>query len=377
MSRVDWHQTLREKFPALRRWTYLDSAAAGPIAEQVARAGREVYDSLLTGGDADWEAHLAATERAREALAQLAGCRPVEVAFTRNTSHSTAMIAQMLWESGARVAVALEDEFPASTIPFLHRGFEVRFVRPEEGRYPLERVAEKLSGADVLVASQVMYRTGQANDAAALGRLARDRDATFVLCATQALGALQVDFAASGADFLTGTSHKWLCAGYGGGYLAMREDLFGRYRWPVAGWMSAADPDAMHNDRVELANAARVLELGCQPFPVLLALGEACRLWLETGPERVEARVRALTRSLRERLTARGMRFPENEEAELSGITIVPHPSAKELCDALRAEGIATTPRGSGIRVAVHAFNDESDLDRLVHSLERRGVFPR
>src|SRR5690606_3859249 len=129
----------------------------------------DVYESLIQQGDGEWERQVAEVEAARESLAALAGCTPRELAFTRNTSHSTAMAAQMLWDAGCRRAVALADEFPASTIPFLHQGFDVHFVSPVDGRYPPELIDAALEGRDVLVASHVMFRTGAVNDPVVLG----------------------------------------------------------------------------------------------------------------------------------------------------------------------------------------------------------------
>lgn len=366
---------LRNRFPALRSFVYVNSAAAGPVPLEVGRAAMDVYESLIQQGDGEWERQVADMEAAREALASLAGCTTRELAFTRNTSHSNAMVAQMLWDAGCRRVVALEDEFPASTIPFLHQGFDVHFVSPVDGRYPPERIEEALAGREVLVASHVMFRTGAVNDPVVLGEVARRRNAHFVLCATQSLGALEVDFRKSGAAFLTGTSHKWLCAGYGGGYLAIRDDLIGTLRWPAAGWLSVRDPDAMRNDVLDLVNAARVVELGCAPFAPLLALGAACRMWLKEGPAEVDRRVRTLTRLFRERLSSEGFDVPVLPTSQLSGITIVPHERPEEASARLLQRRIATTPRGNGVRVAMHAFNDERDVEAVVRGFveERDG----
>jgi cysteine desulfurase/selenocysteine lyase len=366
-----WESELRQRFPALRSWTYLNSAAAGPITLEVARAGCEVFESLLGGGDADWEAHLALVEEARALLAVLVGAQPREVGFTRNTSHGASLVAQMLWDDGRRTAVALEDEFPASTLPFLQRGFDVRFVKSVDGAYPPAHVGEALRGRDVLIASHVTYRTGHTIDPAAFGALAAAQDAAFLLCATQSLGALQVDFRASGAAYLVATSHKWLCAGYGGGQLVVRDDLLASRRWPQVGWLSQAHPEAMRNDRLEIVPETRAVEAGCQPSASLIALGRAVRQWLDWGPERVEARVRGLTKTLRERLRNAGFAVPTPPDAELSGITIVPVADAARVVEALHAERIATTARGAGVRVALHAFNDETDIDRLIEALGR------
>lgn len=367
---TQWQSDLRQRFPALRSWCYLNTAAAGPVPMEVARAGVRVYESLLAGGDAEWSALFADAERARASLAELAGCHAQELAFTQNTSHSVSLVAQMLWDAGHRSVVAMEDEFPASTIPFLHRGFDVRFVKPDaQGQYSYEDIGDALEGREVLVSSHVMYRTGTALDPVRLGEVAKAHGAHFVLCATQSLGALQVDFHASGAAFLTGTSHKWMCAGFGAGYLAMREDLFGQLPWPSAGWQSNRHPFRMRNNVLDLVDSARVLEPGTLSLGPVLAMGAAARLWLEVGPSLVEKRVRHLTRALRGRLRDEGFDAPDADDAALSGITVVAHDEAEKACAFLRSRQVSASPRGAGIRLSVHAYNDEKDLDRVIEVL--------
>jgi cysteine desulfurase/selenocysteine lyase len=364
-----WDVDLRAKFPATRTWTYLNSATAGPLALETARAGCEVYESMLGGGDADWEAMVKNVDAARDAVSRLVACRPTELAFTRNTSHSVSLVAQMLWDAGHRKIVALEDEFPASTLPFLNRGFDVQFVPAEAGAYPIERIAEALKGRTVLVSSHVMYRTGAVLDPVALGALAEANGALLVLCVTQSLGALRVNFQESRAAFLVGTGHKWLCAGYGAGVLAIRSDLIGRLPWPAAGWLSQREPNLMRNDTIDFLPEARVVEMGCGAFPSVLALGAAARLWLATGPDRVQARVQELTARFQASLRAAGFALPERDNGVISGITIVPFSHAADASEVLTDARISQVARGTGIRFALHAFNNEADLDRALKGL--------
>ncbi len=364
-----WEDELRAKFPALERWTYLNSAGAGPITPEVQRAGSEPFQSLLAGGDVDWREQLARMEDARRGLAELSGCAPDELAFTRNTSHGASLIAQMLWEQGKRTAVALEDEFPSSTLPFLHRGFDLKFVKSVECRTRLEDVDRALKGRDLLIASHVLYRTGHAIDPEAFSRVAHQHGADFLFVATQSLGALRVDFGRIGASFMTGNSHKWLCAGFGAGYLAIRRELHERLRWPQVGWLSQEHAEEMRNDRLQIVQKPRALEMGAGPNPSIFALGAAVKLWLDTGPERVEARVRELSRSLRDKLHDAGFASRRVPEHELSGITVVPVADPRGVVEALRQERIVATARGAGVRLSVHAFNNEDDLIRAVTAL--------
>lgn len=362
-----WEADLRSKFPALRHWTYLNSAAAGPLTLATARAGFSPYESMLQGGDQGWREQVDEMEESRVALAALCGATADELAFTRNTSHSVSIVAEMMWAEGLRRAVVLEDEFPASTIPLLHRGFDVKFVRSSNGRYSMADIEAALEGRDVLVASHVMYRTGFALDPAALAKLCESKGARFLVCVTQSLGALAVDFRAWGADYLVGTSHKWLCGGYGAGFVAVRESRWGR--WPMVGWLSQRHAGAMRSDVLDLDPRPRTLEMGCQPVPALLAAGAAARLWLETGVEQVDARVRTLSTSFRRKLRGAGFEAPDHDPAETSGITVVPVAKPMEVAGRLEAERVCTTPRGAGVRFAVHGFNDEKDLDRAVVAL--------
>jgi cysteine desulfurase / selenocysteine lyase len=369
---MTWFEQLRARFPALGKWIYLNTAMVGPISVDVHQAGREVLDGLLMGGGVDVGIHLARSEEARQALSLLLHCQPHEIAFTENTSHSTALAARMLWDAGYRRAVALEHEFPASTIPFLHLGYDLRFVESDRGRYPLERIERALRGRDVLICSQVMYSTGQVNDPVALGQVARQNSAHLLLCAYQALGALRVDAWQAGASFVTGAGAKWLGAGYGAGYLVMREDLIGHLRWPSVGWMSARDYPLLHNHVCNFhEREARVIEGGTPSMVSRSMFGEACRFWLAAGPRRVEARVRELTGHLRRELADRGLiEQTDDNDDPFSGITIVPTEQPTSLVTELRNRRIITTFVRGGVRISLHAFNNGDDIARLVESLQ-------
>ena len=364
-----WEAELRSKFPALRHWTYLNSAAAGPLALSTARSGLSSYESMLQSGDLEWEAQLGEMEEARVALAALIGGRADDLAFARNTSHGVSHLAQMLWEEGLRRVVVLEDEFPSSTLPFLHRGFDVRFVKPVDGRYPLESIEAALEGRELLVASHVIYRTGHTLDPAVLAQLCASKNARFLVCVTQSIGALEVDFTRWGADYLVGTSHKWLCGGYGAGLLAVRASRWGR--WPVVGWLSQKSPERMVNDALDLDPRPRALEAGCQPVPSILAAGAAAKLWLEADVTRVADRVRSLSSRLRTKLRDAGFEAPKQEIPETSGISVVPVADPAGVVARLEKERVLVTPRGAGVRFSTHAFNDEKDLDKAVEALAK------
>jgi hypothetical protein len=145
---------------------------------------------------------------------------------------------------------------------------------------------------------------------------------------------------------------------------------------PVAGWWSARDPEAVINDRLDLKEAAAVFEVGCPHFAGIFALGGALELLAEIGPRHVEQRVIELTDHLHVRLATAGFEIASpRERTRRAGITIVRSDRAAAVVEALAQAGIIVSARGAGIRVSVHIFIVERDIDRFVAALQalRRG----
>ncbi len=53
MSAVDWFAP-RDRFPAVRRWTYLYSAGGGAVSDAVGAAGKQYFDDFHQDGDTHW-----------------------------------------------------------------------------------------------------------------------------------------------------------------------------------------------------------------------------------------------------------------------------------------------------------------------------------
>lgn len=361
---------LRALYPALRKWTWLDAAATSPLATPVADAGRRLIAELEEDGDRGFLSWLAEEAAARRKVAALLEAKPEEIAFVPSSSHAMTYAAHFLRAEGARRVVTLRDEFPSSTVPFLALGYSVAFVEPRAGaEFALEEMARTLREGDVLVASHVQYSTGFRADLAALGKLAAERRAQLVVNATQSLGALPVSVSC-GARFLCASGHKWLQAGHGASLMYLREPgaLSG---WPVSGWLGTKDPMAMRNDRFEpVAEAAR-LEGGVKSYLPIFMLSAALDLLERAGgPAESEQRILGLAGRLRARMRERG--FAPVCEGQ-SGITVYPVADPAGVVRALRERRVAVSARGAGVRVSVHWYNAEADVDALVEAFAALG----
>jgi selenocysteine lyase/cysteine desulfurase len=365
----DW-TSVRAEFPIAENYAYLNSAGAGPVSRRVADVAAQFYRETLESGDRLWEAWLARRERARADVAHLINAEPDEIAFTTNTSSGMNLIVDAL--EGAGRVVSCELEFPVSTIPWLHRGLEVKLVKAFEG---VLRAEDALAAAGdksaIICLSHVQYSNGFRMPIEEIG--ANKGRHLFVVNASQSAGVLPIDVKRMKIDALCATGHKWMLAGYGSGFVYLSRALLERTRPRAISWMSVEDPFVMRNDAYRLrTDAAARSETGCPHFAGIFALGESVRRLLEIGAERIERRALALNRHLTERLTAAGWEVlsPLGEEAWRSAETLVRAADPRLAVNRLGRGRVAVSIKPEGFRAATHFFNDESDIARLVAGLE-------
>ncbi len=368
-KKIDWDE-IRKLFPATETYTYLNAAGGSPLSVNAAAEGKSFYDEMLAHGDLYWEKWLDRTDRTRLKVANFINADPEEIAFTVNTSHGMNIIAEMLRGKGG--VVTMEDEFPTSTFPWMHRDYPVHFVRPVEGAYTMENIGSSLRGdPKILVSSYVQYRTGFRQDLVELGALCEEQGLIYVVNATQGIGAMPIDVRKAKIDFLVFTGVKWPMAGYGIGVLYINKKWFDILDIPFAGWQSVVEPESMDNRKMDLKKDASQVEVGCPHFPNIFALGASLDLLDSIGSENIRNRIFELNRYLVERLAELKMGIVTPlEEKHRSGITVIRVPHADEVAEKLFSRNIVVTSRGEGIRISLHVYNNEGDIDTLVTELK-------
>ncbi len=316
-----------------------------------------------------WDEWLERVENVRARAADFLGVSGREVAFVSNASVGLNLAATMLRGRGGVIAV--RDEFPSVTLPWLQLGYEVSFVEPGPlGGASLESLRAALTPqTGVLALGLVHYRTGYRYDLTEIGGFCREHGLTLVIDATQGLGALSVDLAATPVDFLVSSSYKWLTAGYGVALLVVNRRHLDPAGFPAAGWRSARDPYALIADRLDLDDSAAALELGHPPFAGIFSLGAALEMFAELGTDAIERRVLALNEVLVQRLQEAGLDAPAMPAQHRSGIVHVRVPDPSSCKQVLAERGVLVSARGDGIRISAHLYNQRADIDRLIEAM--------
>ncbi len=350
---------MRARFPACTDRVYLDAAAAGAQPREATAAGVALLQDLAERGVAAILDGFALQAVARERAARVLSVGLRQVAFTESTSASMNLLALAAnKDAGDRnEVVLLRDEFPSSTVPWLHHGFRPVWVEPVDGLYPVDHVLAAVGPRTrAVVTSQVQYRTGAVTDVAELSAALRGR-CWHIVNATQACGVVPV--ALGDATAVTVTGLKWLGAGLGNGLLALGDELVASGP-PLLGWTGVPDFMAMENGRHVPRPEGSAWELGGVSLVRHAVLERCLALVEELGIDAIAARAVGLAAHLRSELLALGADVVT--PAHHAGIVSVRRSDAPRWHEAALGAGLVQSLRGDAIRFSVHHYNEPDDV---------------
>lgn len=221
--------------------TYLDHAATTPMlpealtamTEQLGRVGNA--SSLHAAGRESRRV----VEESREQIGAAIGAGPSEIIFTGGGTESDNLAVKGIYwarrDADLRrrrvLASSIEHHAVLDSVEWLekHEGAEITWlpadeagrVRPEALRAAIEEAPEDVALVSVMWANN---EVGTVTNIRALAEIAHEYDVPMHTDAVQAVGALPVDFTASGVDALTLTGHK-LGGPVGAGALVLGRDV--------------------------------------------------------------------------------------------------------------------------------------------------------
>lgn len=360
---------IRELFPGLKDTIYLNTATMN-VGCAPARAAYERAVERWSAGRFDWMEAERAGEDAREVFAQIVGAHPEEVAIVPAVSTAAGIVAANLppGKRGENIVVA-EDEFSSNYFPWLllrERGYEVRAVPSAGDGASAEAFGEVVDGGTRLIAvSAVHSPNGYRADLPALSRVAARSGAWFFVDACQAAGAVHLDVARDGVDFLAAASHKFLLGSRGMGYLYVRRELLDRIRPIVPGWKAARKPaESFYGPAMDLSRTASKLDASLAWF-VALAEQAALGIFRRFGIQALLDRNAQLSRRLHDALAAHASAFRPFPPQRRSTIVSVPVADTDAVMARLRAANVVASVRAGRVRLALHFYNLEEELDRV------------
>eukprot|EP00820_Chromera_velia_P001640 Cvel_2884.t1-p1 / transcript=Cvel_2884.t1 / gene=Cvel_2884 / organism=Chromera_velia_CCMP2878 / gene_product=Kynureninase, putative / transcript_product=Kynureninase, putative / location=Cvel_scaffold113:132090-133371(+) / protein_length=376 / sequence_SO=supercontig / SO=protein_coding / is_pseudo=false len=265
------------------------------VPDRVASAVKTEWgEHLITAWDRDGWVDLPV--RTGERIAVLIGAAPGSVRVTDSTSVNLfKVLSAALSLKGNRATVVSDsgnfptDLYVAHGLERAHPGVTLKVVAPEDVAAAID------DGVDVLLLTEVDYRTGRRHDMAALTAKAHERGALVIWDLAHSAGALAVDLEGVRADFAVGCGYKFLNGGPGAPafyYIAERHQA--AVEPLLAGWFGHAAPFAFET-AFRPAEGADRLRVGTPPVLSMVALDAALDIFDGLDMNAVQAKGRALT----------------------------------------------------------------------------------
>ncbi|MDP4804418.1 MAG: aminotransferase class V-fold PLP-dependent enzyme, partial [Candidatus Nanopelagicales bacterium] len=215
--------SFRDRFAIFEHLTYINSCSQGALSTEVAAAYEDYLGGLRRHGS-PWEEWVGVQEDVRVLLASILGAQVSEVAVTSSASAAVNAIASSFdFANGPSTIVTTDMEFP--TIGQIwhaqeRRGAHVVHVPAgDSGVVSPESIAAAISADTALVSiTHACYRNGAMNDVAAIVETAHAHGVPVLVDAYQTVGAIPINFAELGADFLVGGALKYMLSSAGVGF---------------------------------------------------------------------------------------------------------------------------------------------------------------
>ena len=378
---------LRDQFPAIAGWHYLDSAATAQkpqsVIDAIANAYGRDYATVHRGVYERSAVMTQSFEAARAAAAALIGGVGGEAIFTRGATEAINLVAQC-WPRAHRHRVLLSIlEHHSNIVPWQLAGYEIDVVPlTDDGQIDLE-AAERMASEEhaFLAFAHVSNVLGSVLDASRAASIAHNVGAKLLLDGCQAAPRLPVNVAAIDCDFYAYSGHK-LYGPTGIGVLWGKADLL------IA--MPPYQGGGAMIDRVTFARTTYLdpparFEAGTPHIVGAIGLRAAIDWTSDVGLERLHAHERALALQCRDALReVEGIRlFGPDDSAGIVSFAmdgVHPHDIGTILDDegvAVRAGHHCAQPLMDHLgipattRASFAAHNDSSDIDALVRGLEK------
>jgi cysteine desulfurase / selenocysteine lyase len=378
---MDWTK-IRQDFPVADNITYFLSAGMSPVPNAVLRKLMEEYRKLNQFGDAFFQKDLGEVAEYKKQLAGLINAGAEDISFTGNNSLAMSVVALSLKNKFTRPfnIVSLEEEFPSDSVPYEYQGIHMKYVQPENHRYPVESILSLIDeNTKAVVASYVQYATGFRLDVQRLGTELKKRGVLFIVNATQAFPFYPVDVKSMNLDVLTCSMHKWGFTGHIGTLFYTSVSFRKTFPSPFAGWLSVQPREnewfyTAKNKEFKLYDSADRYTFGTYNLQGFLASRVAFDYLLDIGFENIRTRISELGDYLIAKLKALPLYIitPIKNAGERSAIISfrMDEIPPEECLAFLEHKGVYVSLRLGFIRVSLNIFNNETDIDRLCEALD-------
>ena len=354
---------LENHFPALSKCTFLNTAANGIVPKPVIEWRRQHDLDLMYEACSFRRDHKIHLDQVRRTVAQFIGAGEGETALVPNFSFGINSILEGL-PKGQKVLL-LKDDYPSINWPVELRDFDVCYAKIDENLEENIQEAVNRHRPDIFIFSIVQWLSGIKINFSFLEQLKTYHPNLLLIGdGTQYFGTENFNFAESALDILGSSGYKWLQAGFGNGFIAVKTAARDRIFPKVIGFNSAEKFESAALETTFMKH----FEPGHQDTLNYGSLEQAILFTEKLGRDILYENIASLSARAREMFTS-GNLLNQSTVLRENHSSIFNLKGDATLFQKLENNNIICSPRGGGIRVSFHYYNTEEDLEKLLHAL--------
>lgn len=357
-------EQIRSLFPITKEVIYLNSASQSPLNTLVNdRLQGFLKTELNPLGRKGFN-----RDNIRVLLSKILGGLPKEYALTTSTGVGLGIVAQgMNWEKGDNIVIPKYEHWN-NIFPWLQlekKGVEIRFAKINADNSIDPQAIGKLvdDKTRIVAIAAVRFNSGFRPNLSAIGKIAHEKGALFVVDAAQAAGMIPIDVEKYQIDVMAGCGFKWLLGMHGTGFLYVSKRIINKID-PVLPGMYAADK---HYDTISLHNDSRKFETGTIAYSLFNAWSAGLKLIIDIGVNTIYEKALENTDILIDGLREKGYEIVTPTKIREERTAIVhfktgAFETTKKLYEKLKAEHVLVTLQGENIRVSPNFFNTTAEF---------------
>ncbi|MFK5924066.1 MAG: aminotransferase class V-fold PLP-dependent enzyme [Verrucomicrobiota bacterium] len=360
-------------FPSLEGRVYLNSAAES-IPPLAVHEAAEKYWQHKSQGMEGRDGHFAELEACRESAARMLKKKPGEIAFCSCSSEAYNLLGSALALGGKDEVVLSDLDFPAGATPWLaaREKPQVKLWKNRDGALDLEDLELLLNERTQLVqVSLVSFLNGYRLPWAPFRDLVRKLAPNAVLSVdvTQAFGRVELD--CLDADCIISSTHKWILSYHGGCVVAIPEAKAERLTTHAGGWFHLDNAfDANRFEQAGIKQGAASFAVGMPNFPAIYALRAGMDYIQSIRVAQIANHADPLVQQVHEGLAELGIKPMAAFDPDCrSGILAFVDERVAALNEALLKDNIHVMHHAGRIRIALHGYNTQQDVDALLAGL--------
>ena len=356
-------QELRKKFPVLEECIYANTAATGLLNTDLFEWRRKHDHEYLIGGSKMKQEGFENIHLINLAVGDFFDCRKDNVALTPNFSLAMNLLLEGLPKD--QNILLLKDDYPSLNWGFETRNFKRTYLDIDENLEDNIYRALKADKIDVLALSVVQWINGIKIDLDFLKQLKKEfPDLMIMADGTQFCGTQRFNFEDSGIDILGASTYKWLLAGYGNGFILVKDVIKKRFDLKAIG-NGSVDRDISKKDSIPFCKHLEPGHLDSLNFG---SLQFSLKFLQNIGLENIETQLKSLSDKAKTEFSKLGL-LEEFAIQRKEHSTIFNIKGGQERFDRLQSEGVVCAQRGAGIRLSFHFYNTEDEVDKIAKIL--------